>query len=254
MTGEKSARRGEIGSSLPEERALSRSLQDLSVKFASRDDLDWQAHSHLTLGRKGLSRILYYDQIYRHLIGVPGVIMEFGVQWGATMALLSNLRGIYEPFNFSRKIIGFDTFAGFPAVDINDGRVPSPGDYSVPTGHVDSLKQILQLHEANSPIAHISKYELVVGDLTESLPAWLTDNPHAVVGMAIFDLDIYQPTKAGLHGILPRLTRGSILVFDELNTPEFPGETTALSEVLGLDRLRLQHFPHQPRSAWAIWE
>ena len=47
--------------------------------------------------------------------------MEFGVRWGQNLVTLSNLRGIYEPFNYSRKIIGFDTFEGFPSVHEKDG-------------------------------------------------------------------------------------------------------------------------------------
>ena len=75
----------------------------------------------------------------------------------------------------------------------------------------------------------------------------------AVVAMAIFDLDLYEPTREALQLINPRLTRGSVLVFDELNSRDFPGETLALQEVLGLDRLRLHQYSHQPRCAWGIW-
>ena len=39
--------------------------------------------------------------------------MEFGVEWGSTLSLLIKLRSIHEPYNYSRKIIGFDTFSGF---------------------------------------------------------------------------------------------------------------------------------------------
>jgi hypothetical protein len=248
------ASRGEVRHSSRGARVQSERMQTIVAELAARDDIDWQVHSHLTLNRMGLSRILYYDQLYRQLLGVPGVILEFGVQWGATLALLSNLRGIHEPYNFTRKLIGFDTFSGFPSIDQRDGSVPHPGDYSVPDGHINLLEEILELHEAASPVSHITKSELVVGDVCETVPRWVSENPHAIVSMAIFDLDIYAPTKTALQAILPRLTRGSILVFDELNTSEFPGETEALAEVLGLDRLRLQQFPHQPRCAWAIWE
>lgn len=132
--------------------------------------------------------------------------------------------------------------------------MPTVGDYSVPEGHVAVLDEVLSLHESASPVPHITKNELVVGDVVETAPQWVKENPHAIVSMAIFDLDIYAPTKAALEAILPRLTRGSILVVDELNTHEFPGETQALAEVLGLDRLRLRQFAHQPRCAWAVWE
>ena len=47
--------------------------------------------------------------------------MEFGVRWGRNMSLYTSLRHIYEPYNSSREIIGFDTFEGFPSVDPKDG-------------------------------------------------------------------------------------------------------------------------------------
>ena len=47
--------------------------------------------------------------------------MEFGVRWGQTLSILSALRGIFEPFNRHRKIIGFDTFAGFKGMSDKDG-------------------------------------------------------------------------------------------------------------------------------------
>ena len=69
--------------------------------------------SPLTISRMELTRILYYNQIYQNIINKPGVIMEFGVQYGITLSTLIKLRGIYEPYNYFREIIGFDTFDGF---------------------------------------------------------------------------------------------------------------------------------------------
>jgi hypothetical protein len=247
------AHRGEIRSASPAQQHDARRLQTLSAELAGRSDIDWTIHSHVTLSRLGLSRILYYDHVYRHVLDVPGVILEFGVQWGATLSLLTNLRGMHEPYNLYRRIIGFDTFEGFPSVGPEDGVAPALGDYSVPPEHVELLEEVLDIHESASPISHVRKHELVVGDVVQTLPVWLTDNPQAVVAMAIFDLDLYEPTREALQLIIPRLTRGSVLVFDELNSRDFPGETLALQEVLGLDRLRLHQYSHQPRCAWGIW-
>ena len=66
--------------------------------------------SSLFASRQEITRVLYYNQIYQNLLNKPGVIMEFGVEYGSTLSLLSKFRGIYEPYNYSRKIIGFDTF------------------------------------------------------------------------------------------------------------------------------------------------
>ncbi|MFC7668497.1 hypothetical protein ACFQT0_14780 [Hymenobacter humi] len=88
-----------------------------------------------------------------------GVAMEFGVRWGQNLALMHALRGIYEPFNYNRKIIGFDTFGGFPSVDPKDGDRVKEGDYGVTENYQEYLTQILALHEADSPIPHKRKFE-----------------------------------------------------------------------------------------------
>lgn len=211
----------------------------------------WNYHSLVFMKRQVLSRVLYLDQLYKKIIDVPGVICEFGVHWGATIATLTNLRGIYEPFNYSRKIHGFDTFSGFVDVDSADGGFSSDGDYSTSSGYEVELNRLLKLHESFSPIPQVEKFELIKGDVSVTLPNWLEANPQAIVSMALFDMDIYKPTKAALEAILPRLVRGSILVFDELNCPHFPGETKAVQEVLGLNNICLKRFPHQPYCAWA---
>jgi len=66
-------------------------------------------------------------------------------------------------------------------------------------------------------------------------------------------MDVYKPTKDVLESIVPRLTKGSLLVFDELNAEIFPGETRAVDEILGLNNIRLRHNPHQPLCAWAVF-
>ena len=245
---------GEIFHRSDEERTQLDELRELSTSVLGKLGDGWNAHLMVSLTRQSVSRILYFDHLYRQLIGTPGVICEFGVQWGAGMSLLMNLRGIYEPYNHSRRIVGFDTFTGFPDVDPLDGPSAAPGDYAVAEGYEELLAKILAIQEGMSPIPHMRKFELVKGDVNQTIESWLERNPQAIIGMAIFDMDLYGPTKHALEKILPRLTKGSILVFDEVNCPPFPGETTALREVIGLGNLRLRHFPHQPNCAYAIVE
>lgn len=211
----------------------------------------WNYHSAVYLKRQVISRLLYQDQLYRRILDVHGVIVEFGVHWGATLATMCNLRGMYEPYNHSRRIVGFDTFSGFAGVAAADGGFSSEGDYATAPGYESELAEVLSIHESFSPVSQITKFELVKGDVGETLDPWLDANPHAVIAMAVFDMDIYQPTRAALEKVLPRLTKGSLLVFDELSCPHFPGETQAVQEVLGLNNLRLQRFPHQPYCAFA---
>ncbi|MHB8544611.1 MAG: TylF/MycF/NovP-related O-methyltransferase [Leptospirales bacterium] len=228
-------------------------LLKIQVRLLPKFGQNWHRHSLVGLKVEALARILYYADLYKKIINVPGVICEFGVQWGATLTELINLRSIYEPFNHSRTIYGFDTFEGFTSLSGKDGGYSSVGDYSSTKQYEETLQEILKLHESAAPMAHIEKFKLIKGDASVTVDAWLKENPHAIVSMAIFDMDLFKPTSDVLEKIVPRLTKGSLLVFDELNCKYFPGETIALREVIGTNNLRLQRTPIQPFCSWAIW-
>jgi hypothetical protein len=206
----------------------------------------------LYLSRQNLSRILYIHELYKQILDVHGVVMEFGVRWGQNMALYESLRGIYEPYNYSRKIVGFDTFDGFPSTHAKDGEKVKSGDYSVSADYETYLGQVLDFHEKESPVGHLKKYEIVKGDAAHTIHSYLEQHPETMVALAYFDFDIYEPTKACLEAILPRLTKGSVLAFDELNCSPFPGETLAVMEVLGLGRYRIRRTPLNPLCSFLI--
>ncbi len=208
------------------------------------------------LTSKNLSRTLFFYEIYRQIVETHGIIAEFGVRWGQTLSLLSALRGIFEPFNRHRKIVGFDTFEGFKGVSEQDGDLckMSEGSFSVAEGYETQLNRILELQEAMNPISHLKKFELVKGDARETVPKYFNDHPESLVSLAIIDFDIYEPTRAALEAIKPFLFKGSILVFDELCDDIFPGETLAVREILGVNNLRIKRLPMTARISYAVIE
>jgi hypothetical protein len=210
----------------------------------------------LFISRQNLSQILFVHELYQQIVDVHGVIMEFGVRWGRNLALYESLRGIYEPFNHNRKIVGFDTFEGFPSVDPKDGQaeIIGVGAYNVTQNYDEYLAKILDYHEQESPISHIKKYELVKGDAVQSIHEYLDRNPQTVVAFAYFDFDIYEPTRACLAAIRDRLTKGSVIGFDELNNRDYPGETLAVKEVLGLGSFRIRHSRFSPTQSYIVIE
>lgn len=210
----------------------------------------------LFLSSKALSRILFMNHLYEQIVDVMGVVMEFGTRWGPNLGEFAALRGIYEPFNRHRKIIGFDTFAGFPKIDSKDGAsdMMEVGHLTVPEGYKDYLEKVLDFQEKDNPLSHIRKFELCAGDATKTLPKYLADNPETIVALAYFDFDVYEPTRICLEAIKPRLVKGSIVGFDELNDPDSPGETLALMEVFGLNNIKLKRYPYASRTSYFVVE
>ena len=129
----------------------------------------------LFLNSKNLSRLLFFDHLYRLNLDNQGVIMEFGTRWGQNLSILSALRGIYEPFNRHRKIIGFDTFKGFPSIHVKDGKssLMRKGQLDMTKNYELYLEKIMKSQEDDNPLSHIKKFEICKGDATKELKNYL---------------------------------------------------------------------------------
>lgn len=116
----------------------------------------------------------------------------------------------------------------------------------------DDLRECVRLYDLNRFIEHIPRVELVVGDAMQTIPEYVENNPHLVVAMLYLDFDLYEPTKMAIETFLPRMPKGSILAFDELNQESWPGETMAVLETVGLRNLRIERFPFTPQLSFAV--
>ncbi len=220
-------------------------------------DVDILQNLGLFISSKNLSRLLFMDHMYKQIIDTQGIVIEFGCRWGQNIALFSALRGIYEPFNRHRKIVGFDTFEGFPSLTDKDNKscdFVREGGLACSEGYVEYLKKIMDYQEQDNPLSHIKKYDIRKGDAIEELEQYLKDFPETIISLAYFDFDIYEPTKKCLEMIKPHLFKGSLIGFDELNDIDSPGETIALKEVFDLNKINLKRYRYTSRTSYFIVE
>ena len=206
------------------------------------------------VSRQSLAKFLTKWELMRLILGVSGSIIECGVLHGAGLLAWAKLSSIAEPANHTRRVIGFDTFAGFASVSEHDANstyqdIREGAMHGSPLSHV---QRAIAVYDMNRPIAHIPKVELVVGDIVQTAPQYVLDNTHLVVSLLYLDADLYSPTAAALEAFVPRMPRGAILAFDQLNAPIFRGETVAANAVVGLKNLQLQRFPFDPYVSYAI--
>lgn len=208
--------------------------------------------------RQSLSLFLAKNEIYQHVLPVHGNIVECGVFMGGGLFTWAQLSAIYEPINHGRKIIGFDTFDGFPNVSEMDKNKDGIDEHKLQGSyefkHKGELEQNIALFDLNRNIGHIDKIELVEGDACETIPQYTNNNPHLVVALLYLDFDLYEPTKAALKHFLPRMPKGAVIAFDELNQKQWPGETLAVLEEVGLNNLRIQRVPYTPALSFAVLE
>ena len=203
--------------------------------------------------RQALAKFLARVEIFRRILNVNGSIVECGVLHGGGLLTYAKLSSLLEPSNHTRKIIGFDTFEGFPSVHKKDGNASEHTKVGGLVGsNLEDVQRAVSLYDANRPIAHIPKVELVKGDLCKTARSYVDENPHLVVSLLYLDVDLYEPTKAALEAFVPLMPKGALIAFDELNAKIFPGETKAVDEVLGLRNLKIERFPFDSYVSFAI--
>lgn len=207
--------------------------------------------------RQALSLFLAKHDLFTRTLNVHGSVVEGGVFTGGGLFTWAQLASIYEPYNHNRRVIGFDTFEGFPRISPQD---TSGGDIGHEYQHkgaysfenMAELGVAARLADLNRPIGHIPRIELVQGDACETIPEYLRKNPHLVVSLLYLDFDLYEPTLVALRELVPRMPRGAVIGFDELNQAQWPGETLAVMEEIGLNKLRIQRHPITPGLSFAV--
>lgn len=206
--------------------------------------------------RQALAKYLVRYEIFKRILNVHGSIVECGVFHGAGLLTFAKLSAVLEPANHTRRIIGFDTFQGFIGVHEIDrkgtGSLVKAGKLA--GSRVEELRRAVALFDLNRPLNHIPKVELVKGDIRKTAQRYVNDHPHLVVSMLYLDLDLYEPTKAALEAFRPRMPKGAVIVFDELNAEIFPGETAAVQEILGLTGIRIERFTFDSYVSFCVLE
>lgn len=210
----------------------------------------------LYVPRQNLANFLIKYEIFKHVLEVHGSIVECGVFFGGGLMTFAQLSAIFEPTNHQRRIVGFDTFAGFTGMKAQDKGSESPEAHAKGLA-VDSYSEIqrcVELYDANRFVGHIPKVELVRGDATRTIPEYVKQNPQLLVSLLYLDFDVYEPTKVALEEFLPRMPKGAVIAFDELNLRDWPGETVAALEMLELNKFRLRRFPFGSTISYGVVE
>lgn len=204
--------------------------------------------------RQNLTRFLALYEIYKRVLPVKGSIIECGVFRGFGTMTWAKLSAILEPVNLTRRIYGFDSFSGFPSLAQVD-RVGVAASVQEGDLFADSEQELMELSAINDStrfLGHVPKVKLIKGDATHTIPSFVQDNPHLLVSLLFMDFDLYEPTKAALEHLVPRMPKGAILAFDELDNPLWPGETMAMLEKCGAGNLRLQRLEFDPYIGFAV--
>ena len=205
--------------------------------------------------RQHLKRFLALYEIFKLILPVKGSIVECGVFKGFGTMSWAKLSAMLEPENLTRRIYAFDTFAGFPTPSEKDrNRVAVVPKGGLLADSHDELQALISEYDRDRFLGHIDKVHLIKGDVVETVPEFLEENPHVIVSLLFLDMDLYEPTRTALRHFVPRMPKGAVVAFDELDNPMWPGETQALIDEFGLRRIALRRLEWDPYIAFGTIE
>lgn len=177
-------------------------------------------------------RFYAIEQCTEYLVGaqVEGDYLEFGVYMGNT---LSHAHEWMAPNFPSMKFIAFDSFEGLPkpnGIDVKDGYSSHFFEKQFACAQDDFEKNLRKKG------VDFSKVRIIKGWFDKSLtPENASKHDVNKVAVAWIDCDLYESTVPVLKFITPRISVGSVIIFDDWrcyrNHPDF-GEQRACREWL----------------------
>ena len=174
---------------------------------------------------------LFFDMI----ADIEGDIVECGIGRSRSLIILSSL---IAATNSNRRLIAYDSFAGFPVPTVEDASIRNPqkGEWSSsPSGEYAYTEDFCRhvLATAEIPLERIN-LTLVKGYFSETLPF----NPSQQIALLNIDGDLYQSYKACLENLFHKVVGGGVIIFDDFQEEgaeqAFPGARLAVKNFFGV--------------------
>jgi hypothetical protein len=221
----------------------------------------------------------YFNYILENHERVDGDLVEAGVFQGRSLLGMGLL---LKELGSSKKIYGFDTFAGFPPINAKEDDLERFDDLlsqgRITSDHLDKVRQNLRFRSAfvNDPSARnlslsgdfsssnvdlikmkiellgLDNVVLVPGPFDETFVKE-RETPNGLMA-AILDCDLYASYWTVLPFVWERLNRGGYVYLDEYYSLKFPGAMIATDEFFS-DK-KDKPFKHKQRPGdferWAV--
>jgi hypothetical protein len=217
------------------------------MKEHKMSEIDLIENFMLFYRRVNFAKLLAHFEIYQQIKDLPGCVVECGVFKGSSLLTFSKMVDVYSPGDTLKKVIGFDTFEGFPGLSPEDGPESERWGKVVGGWNADSvlplLENAIQIAQDDSMIPRFKRVELVKGDACKTIPEYVKKNPGLRIALLHLDMDIYAPTLAALEHLYPLVVSGGVLLLDEYAMTGFPGESAAFDQYFEGRRPRLKKFP-----------
>lgn len=181
-----------------------------------------------------INKFLAHYELYQMILNLPGDVFEMGVFKAGSLIRWASFRQLLEN-NFSRRIVGFDTFGKFPLkgveLDVDQDYVEA---FIARAGDGLSRAQVEHLMSRKG----FDNIELLEGNVSDTLPHFVMNNPACRIALLHLDLNVKEPTKFVLEALYDRVVPGGLIVIDDYTS--VVGATEAIDDLVAKNGLQIE--------------
>ena len=200
--------------------------------------------------RVAIKRFLAHYELFSKTINLPGDIVELGVFRGSSLMSWANFLEIRNMGDRQKQVFGFDNFAGLTELSEKDGAVSehfekTEGGFNSSIFE-DMLREAINIYDNDRFIPYKPRVKLIKGDVRETIPRFVEENPGLRISLIHFDIDLYDTTKIGLEHFYPLVVNGGVILFDEYGIRPWEGESAAVDEYFKGKNIEIKRFDWAP--------
>jgi len=206
--------------------------------YDTKKSFEYENGFYLTSQYSRMGRLIAHYELYKKIAHLEGEIVECGVFKGASLMRFIDFIQLFEKnYSNTRKVIGFDVFGEFPETEfsadkkeLEDFKLETNGGVSINIEELESY-----IHNKS-----FSDAMLIKGDIIETVPRFVSENPDTKIALLNIDTDIFEPCEIILKHLAPMVVPGGLIIFDDYGV--FKGETQLADEYASNFGFRLQKF------------
>jgi hypothetical protein len=203
----------------------------------------------LFTNRMVFTKMIEQYEIFKKAMDRPGHIVEVGVYRGESFFNFARFVEIFNMGERVTKVIGFDNFEGFTKINKQDKTQSNQNDkellndmgikrggFNPGERAYERISELIDIFEADHFVPQKKRLEICVGDVLETIPRYVKENPGLRISLLHLDVDLYEPTLCALKYLYPLVVSGGVIILDEYGQDKFAGESAAFDEYFGDNR------------------
>jgi hypothetical protein len=216
-------------------------LPDFSQSFEYENSFYWTSDIFR------MSKIIAHYELFKISNNVPGHIVECGLFKGASFIRFATFRHLFNNAN-AKRMIGFDAFGTFPETAfepdfaMRENFIAESGETGISE---DQLMEVLR-HKGCA-----DNVDLVKGDVRNTVPNYIKENPSLKISLLNIDVDVYEATKVCIEELYDYVTVGGVIILDDYSNV-FPGANKAIDEFFTGRDVEIKRFPFSVTPCYTV--